>query len=53
MRNRFTPPTSLKQLEDLQEEWNKIPLETVQNFYQSIARRTVAVLKTKVGPTPC
>jgi hypothetical protein len=33
VRNRFPPPTSLKQLEDvLQEEWNKIKLETVQNF---------------------
>jgi hypothetical protein len=31
--NRFPPPTSLKQLEDvLQEEWYKILLETVQNL---------------------
>jgi hypothetical protein len=31
VRNRFPPPTSLKQLQDvLQEEWYKIPLETVQ-----------------------
>jgi hypothetical protein len=30
VRNRFPPPTSLKQLEDvLQEEWCKILLETV------------------------
>jgi hypothetical protein len=34
VRNRFPPPTSLKQLEDvLQEEWYKIPLQTVQNLY--------------------
>jgi hypothetical protein len=32
VRNRFPPPTSLHQLEGvLQEEWHKIPLETVQN----------------------
>jgi hypothetical protein len=32
VRNRFPPSTSLKQLEDvLEEEWYKIPLETVQN----------------------
>jgi hypothetical protein len=34
VRNRFPPPTSLKQFEDvLQEEWYKIALETVQNLY--------------------
>jgi hypothetical protein len=38
--NRFPPATSLKQLEDvLQEEWYKIPLETVQNLYNAISRR--------------
>jgi hypothetical protein len=52
VRNRFPLPTPLKQLEDvLQEEWYKIPLETVQNFYDSIPR-TAAVLKAKSGPTP-
>jgi hypothetical protein len=52
VRNRFPPPTSLKQLEDvLQEEWYKIPLETVQNLYESIPRRTADVLKMKGGPT--
>jgi hypothetical protein len=51
VRNRS--PTSLKQLEDvLQEEWYKIPLETVRNSCESIPRRTVAVLKIKGGPTP-
>jgi hypothetical protein len=52
MRTRFPPPTSLKQLEDVhQEEWYKIPPETVQNLYESIPRRTAAVLKAKSGPT--
>jgi hypothetical protein len=52
-RNRFPPPTSVKQLEEvLQVDWYKIPLETVQNLYESIPRRTAAVLKTKAGPTP-
>jgi hypothetical protein len=33
MRNRFPPQTSLQQFEDvLQEEWHKIPLQTVQNL---------------------
>jgi hypothetical protein len=52
MRNRFQPPTSLKQLEGVLQEQFKIPLETVQNFYESIPRRTVAVFKAKGGPTP-
>jgi hypothetical protein len=51
VRYRFPPPTPLKELEDvLQEEWYKIPLETVQNL--SIPERTAAVLKAKGGPTP-
>jgi hypothetical protein len=53
VRNRFPLPTTLKQLEDvLQEEWYKIPLETVQNLYESIPKRFAAVLKAKGGPTP-
>jgi hypothetical protein len=52
VRNRFPPPTSLKQLEDvLQEEWYKIPLETIQNLYGSIPTRIAAALKEKCGPT--
>jgi hypothetical protein len=51
VRNRFQPPTSLKQLEDvLQEEWYKILLLTVENLYKSIPRKTAAVLKAKGGP---
>jgi hypothetical protein len=43
---------SLKQHEDvLQEEWYKIPLETVQNLYESIPR-IAAMLKAGGGPTP-
>jgi hypothetical protein len=53
VRERFPSLISLKQLEDvLQEEWYKIPLETVQNLYKSIPGKTAAVLKTKGGPTP-
>jgi hypothetical protein len=53
VRNRFEPPTSLKQLEDvLKEECNKIPLETVQNLYESIPIRIAVVLEAKGGPTP-
>jgi hypothetical protein len=53
MRNRFPHPTSLKQDEGvLLEERYKIPLETVQNLYESISRRIAAILKTKGAPTP-
>jgi hypothetical protein len=53
VRNKFPPPTSLKQFEDvLQEEWYKTPLQTVQNSYESIPRRIAGVLKAKGGPTP-
>jgi hypothetical protein len=54
MRNRFSPTTCLKGLEDvLHEEWYKTLLEIVQNLYKSIPRRIAAVLKTKGGPTRC
>jgi transposase len=53
VRKRFPTPTALKQLEDvLLEKWYNIPLETVQNLYKSILRRTAALLKVKGGPTP-
>jgi hypothetical protein len=53
MRNRFPPSTSLKQFEDvLKGEWHKIPLETVQNLYESIPRSIAAALKAKGVPTP-
>jgi hypothetical protein len=52
LRNRFPPPTSVKQLDVLQEECYKIPLETVQNLHESIPGRFMAVLKAKVGQTP-
>jgi hypothetical protein len=51
--NIFLPPTSLKQLEVvLREEYYKIPLETVQNLYEPIPRRTAAVFKAESGPSP-
>jgi hypothetical protein len=52
MRNRFPPPTFIKGLEDLLQEWYKIPSKTVQNLYESIPRRTAAVLKARGDPTP-
>jgi hypothetical protein len=53
VRNRFPPPTSLKQTEDvLLEEWYKISLETVRKLYKSIPRRIAVVLKAKGGSTP-
>jgi hypothetical protein len=52
VRNRFPPPKSLKPLEDaFEEEWYELPLETVQNLYESIPKRSRAVLKKKCGPT--
>jgi hypothetical protein len=54
-RVREQLPTSniSKQLEDvLQVVWYKIPLETVQNLYETTPRRTAAVLKATGGPTP-
>jgi hypothetical protein len=49
VRNRFPPPTSVKQPEDvLQEEWYKTPLETVQEMYEAIPRRTAVLFKAKV-----
>jgi hypothetical protein len=53
LRNKFPPPTSLKQFEHIhQVEWYTIPLETVQDLYEPIQRRTAAVLKEKDGTTP-
>jgi hypothetical protein len=52
VRNRFPPQTILKQLEDVIEEWYKIPLEALQNLYESILRRAAVVLKAKGGRTP-
>ena len=43
------PPLSLEQLE---EEWCIIPLETIQNLHESNARRIQAVLQANGGPTP-
>jgi hypothetical protein len=54
MRNRFPPPTYLKQLKDApQEEWYKIPLETVQDLYESIPRRTAVVTQHHINKEMC
>jgi hypothetical protein len=36
----------------LREDWYEILLETVQNFYKSIQRRLVTVLRAKGTPRP-
>jgi len=46
--SRF-PPLSLKQLE---EDWYSIPLGTIQNLHEAIARRVQAVLQANGGTTP-
>jgi hypothetical protein len=52
-RNRFPPPISLKQFEDiLREEWHTVPLEMANNLYNPTSRRTAAVLMAKDGPKP-
>jgi hypothetical protein len=49
LRNRFLHRTCLMHLEDvLQKEWYKILLDTVQNLYEFIPRRT---LIRKLYPT--
>jgi len=52
MGTRFPPPSSFNQLEDvLREEWYSIPLETIQNKYESIPGRIQAVIQANGGPT--
>jgi hypothetical protein len=48
VKNSPPPQTSQKQVEDVQKEWYKIPLEIVQNLYESITRGTAAVLRPEV-----
>jgi hypothetical protein len=46
-------PTSLKHSADiLVEEWDEIPLETIQVLYESVPRRIESVVKANGGPTP-
>ena len=53
VRNRFRPPSSLKQLEDaIHGEWYNILLETIQNLHELIPRRLRVVLQANGGPTP-
>jgi hypothetical protein len=49
VKNRFPPPTSLKQLEDVhQEEWYKILLETIQTATSPIQERLRLCWRPKV-----
>jgi hypothetical protein len=53
LRNRFQPPTSLKQPEYvLQEEWYKFLLDCSKLVYESIPRMIAAIVKATGGPTP-
>jgi hypothetical protein len=53
MRNRFPTPSFLKKLEDVPlEERGIIPLENIQNRYESVPRRVQVVLQAYGGPTP-
>ena len=48
VRKRFPPPRTRAELVTvLQEEWLKIPLQTVQDLYQSFSSRVAAVLAAK------
>ena len=50
IRNRYPPPASLTELSQyLHEEWYNIPLNIIQNLYDSIPWRIQAVLHTKGG----
>ena len=52
VRNRYPPPSCLKELETvLTEEWLKITLEEVSKLYYSIPRRIEALQKAGGGPT--
>jgi hypothetical protein len=51
VRNRFPPPTFVKQLHVVQEECYKIPLETVQNLYEYIRRRIGGSIEGKSWST--
>lgn len=50
-RNKFSPPKSLKQLDDfLEEEWYRFPLDVIENMCKTIPRRAAAIMKAKGGP---
>jgi hypothetical protein len=52
VRCRIPPQSSLKELDVLHEEWYSIPLETIQNLYESIPSKIQAILPANDGPTP-
>ena len=52
LRMYSKPPESVAELwERVQDEWNKIPVETVQNLIDSMPKRINAVLKARGGYT--
>ena len=53
VRRRFPLPSSLKQPEDvLHEGWYSIPLQAIQNLYESIPRRIQDALLANGSQTP-
>jgi hypothetical protein len=49
VRNRFPPPTSLNQLEDIhEEEWYKILLGTVQNLARAHSKKDCGCIEGKM-----
>jgi hypothetical protein len=52
VRNRFPPPSFLKQPDVLHEEWFSIPQETIQNLHESIPSRIQAASLANGGPAP-
>ena len=51
MRSKFPSPSSLKQQNVLHEEWDIIPLVSVQNLPESVPRKKQAVLQADGGST--
>jgi hypothetical protein len=48
VRNRFLPATSVKQLEDVfQEEWYKIPLETVRKLVRVHSKKDCGSIESR------
>ena len=53
VRNRYPPPSCLKELEQvLMEKWPKITLDEVRKLYDSIPWRIEAVQKAEGEPIP-
>jgi len=50
MKNRFPPPSLLKELAEILQEWDNISLEMIHKFCEYIPRRIAGVLKTNGDP---